>query len=238
MFIYNTGATLPKLRLPWLRCSQEVFTYVLEHFATKSFSTPFFPPSTGLPADLAFSLCSWTAAQTLPLQKGPISAWMVRLLCSLLSPVKATLPGEGDQGASICSLVLIMHYGLLALLFILSESAREVHNLFRLSYWALKEPPMEMEKGLLGSDLVTPLLHELQWILIGFQMQFRMLVILIKALHNTRTSACPTRSHREEMLQAPSLKSCYLMGSRKCAFCMVTSALWNILHSTHPHPLI
>lgn len=144
--------------------------------------------------------------------KEPISAWIVRLLFGLLNPVKATLPEEGNQGAAICSLVLIMHYGLLALLFILSGSEGEVHNLFRLSYWTLKEPPIEMEKEVLGSDPVTPLLHELQWILIGFQMQFRVLVIVVKALHNTRTSVCSTHSHGEEMLQAPSLKSCHSYG--------------------------
>lgn len=134
LFIYNTGTTLPKLRLPWLRFSLEVFTYILERFATKVFLSTILPFLHWITCRSGIFSLFLNCSTNSTFGKGPTSAWMVRLLFGLLSPVKGTLPEEGDQGASICSLVLIMHYGLLALLFILSESAGEVHNLFCLSY--------------------------------------------------------------------------------------------------------
>lgn len=41
------------------------------------------------------------------------------------------------------------------------------------------------------------------------------------------SSVCFTCSYRECMLQVPSLKSCHIMGPRKCVFSVVAPALWN-----------
>lgn len=87
---------------------------------------------------------------------------------------------------------------------------------------------------------VTPLLRELHWLLIGFWVQLKLLVIIYIALHGTGLcyfqdhlsldiSDSPTSTHKVDMLQVLCLKQWHLMGPRRHASSVAEPVLWNKL---------
>lgn len=67
---------------------------------------------------------------------------------------------------------------------------------------------------------VTPLLHELHWLLVCSRVQFKM-------LKDCLTSAQPIQSCKVGRLQVPLMKQCHLSGPWKQALSVAVLALWN-----------
>ncbi|XP_060542108.1 uncharacterized protein LOC132710271, partial [Pantherophis guttatus] len=95
--------------------------------------------------------------------------------------------------------------------------------------------------GATGCSHVTPLLRELQWLPVVFQVRFKVLVTTFKALHGLGpgylrdrlllpiASHRPVRSYREGLLRVPSARQCRLATPRGRAFSVAAPALWNDL---------